>query len=173
MADSKHKPAQIRWLIRRDWPELLAIERDSFEFAWTEYDLASCMRQHNCIGMVAEHDQQIVGFMVYELHKTTIHILNFAVSRAHRRRGIGHQMVTRLIDKLSQQRRNEIYLEVRETNLQAQLFFASQGFRALQILRNHYDSTTEDAYYMSYRLGCLDKSCQHMPRNRIAEYDGF
>ena len=45
---------QIRWMIRRDMPEVLDIERLSFEFAWTEEDFLCCLRQRNCIGMVAE-----------------------------------------------------------------------------------------------------------------------
>lgn len=160
---------QIRWLIRRDMPEVLEIERDSFEFAWTEEDFLCCLRQRNCIGMVAEHDHEIVGFMIYELHKSKLRILNFAVNRSHRRKRIGEQMVNRLIEKLSQQRRKEIFLEVRETNLDAQLFFSARGFRALQVLRNHYDDTTEDAYYMSYRLHA--EETRYAPQNRISEYD--
>ncbi|MGH7129283.1 MAG: GNAT family N-acetyltransferase, partial [Planctomycetaceae bacterium] len=104
-------------------PEVLDIERHSFEHAWTEEDFLSCLRQRNCIGMVAEHNHEIVGFMIYELHKSRLRILNFAVAPQLRRRGVGMQMVQRLVDKLSQQRRSEIVLEVRETNLDAQLFF--------------------------------------------------
>lgn len=169
-----HREAQvqIRWLIRRDMPEVLAIERESFEFAWTEEDFLCCLRQRNCIGMVAEEDDEIVGFMIYELHKSKLRILNFAVAREYRRRHVGQQMVQRLIDKLSQQRRKEIILEVRESNLAAQLFFRSQNFRAVQVLRNHYDDTTEDAYYMRYRLADAEETMSPFaPRNRISEYD--
>ena len=73
--------------------------------------------------MVAEHDDQIVGFMIYELHKTRLHVLNFAVARQYRRLGVGTQMLEKLVAKLSHQRRSRILLEVRETNLAAQLFF--------------------------------------------------
>ena len=61
-------------------------------------------------------------------------------------------MVRRLIDKLSQQRRTEIVLEVRETNLPAQLFFKGAGFRAFRVVRDRYDDTTEDAYAMHFAL---------------------
>src|SRR5882672_12035331 len=84
---------QIRWMIRRDMPEVLKIEQESFEFNWTEEDFLACLRQRNCIGMVAEHDNHVVGFMIYELHKTKLHILNFAVAPEWRRIGIGTQMV--------------------------------------------------------------------------------
>ncbi len=163
---------QIRWLIRRDMAEVLKIEHESFEFPWTEEDFLSCLRQRNCIGMVAEADQQIVGFMIYELHKSKLNILNFAVAAESRRHKVGSQMVQKLIDKLSQQRRNEIVFEVRESNLDAQLFFQTHGFRAITILRNHYDDTTEDAYVMRYRL---EENTEFMLprglRNRISEYD--
>jgi ribosomal-protein-alanine N-acetyltransferase len=144
---------QIRWLIRRDMDEVLQIEEESFEFPWTEEEFLCCLRQRNCIGTVVEVDNKIVGFMIYELHKSMLRLLNFAVHPEIRRSGIGTKMVQRLIDKLSQQRRREIVLEIRETNVPGQLFFASMGFRAEFVLRNHYEDTEEDAYYMRYVLG--------------------
>ncbi len=152
MPSSLKKPldVQIRWLIRRDMPDVLRIEQQSFEHPWTEEDFLCCLRQRNCIGMVAEHEHEIVGSMIYELHKSRLHILNFAVDPEFRRRKVGSQMVARLIDKLSQQRRSEILLEVRERNLDAQLFFSRQNFRAISVLRRHYDDTEEDAYLMRF-----------------------
>ena len=148
---------QIRWMIRRDMPEVLEIERQSFEFSWTEDDFLSCLRQRNCIGMVAERQERIVGFMIYELLKSQLHVLNFAVAPWARRQGVGHQMVDKLVNKLSQQRRQEITLEVRETNLAAQLFFKKQGLAASSVLRGHYEDTDEDAYVMSYNLFPTDE----------------
>ena len=163
---------QIRWLIRRDMAEVLVIERACFEHAWSEEDFLACLRQRNCIGMVAEHDHHIVGFMIYELHKSKLRILNFAVAPSFGKQGVGSQMVRRLVDKLSQQRRKEIALEVRETNLPAQLFFQSQGFRAVCVLRRHYDDTTEDAYVMQYRLNASEEwLLPFSPHNRISEFD--
>lgn len=169
---SEELKVQIRWLIRRDMPEVLDIEQGAFEYPWTEEDFLACLRQRNCIGMVAECNHRIVGFMVYELHKAKLRILNFAVASVARRRGVGRQMVRRLIDKLSQQRRKEIILEVRETNLSAQMFFKRQGFRAFKVLRGHYDDTTEDAYLMRYHLTAADDWLSpYSPHNRISEYD--
>jgi ribosomal-protein-alanine N-acetyltransferase len=141
----------IRWMIRRDMPEVMAIEAESFEFPWLDEDFVRSLRQRNCIGMVAEHDERVVGFMIYELHKTRIHVLNFAVADGYRRRGVGSQMLAKLSAKLSAQRRSRIVLEVRETNLSAQLFFRENGFRAVSVLHSYYADTPEDAYLMQYR----------------------
>jgi len=140
----------IRWMIRRDMEQVLDIEQTAFEFPWSEEDFISCLRRRNCIGMVAERGERVLGFMIYELHKTRLHLLNFAVARASRRTGVGSQMVDKLIGKLSSQRRTRLSLEVRETNLDAQLFFKGAGFRATSVLRDFYDDSPEDAYLMQY-----------------------
>ena len=144
-------PIHIRWMIRRDLPEVLQVEKESFEFPWSEDDFLRCLRQRNCIGMVAGHEDRIVGYMIYELHRSRLHILNFAVSPQVRRHKVGEQMVRKLVGKLSPQRRTRVQLEVRETNLSAQLFFRSQGFRAVSVMRNFYEDSPEDAYLMQYR----------------------
>ncbi len=161
---------QIRWLIRRDMPEVLAIEQESFDYSWTEEEFLCILRQRNCIGMVAELDHEIVGFMIYELHKSNLHVLNFAVSSQHRHQGIGSRMVQRLIDKLSSQRRKEILLEVRERNLGAQLFFRKQNFFAVTVLRKHYEDTQEDAYIMRYLLEESQVPMIAGKINRISSY---
>ncbi len=143
--------AHVRWMIRRDMPEVLAIELQSFEFPWSEEDFLRCGWWRNNYGMVAEYDDQAVGFMLYELNKTKIRLLNLAVAKAFRRRGVGSQMVDELIGKLSSQKWNRITLEVRETNLPAQLFFRKAGFRATFVFRDFYNDTTEDAYQMQYK----------------------
>jgi [ribosomal protein S18]-alanine N-acetyltransferase len=158
----------IRWMIRRDMPEVLAIEHASFEFPWCEEEFLRVLRQRNCIGMVAEYGERVVGFMIYELHKNKLHVLDFATHPEFRRQGVGRQMVAKLVGKLSSHRRTRIALCVRETNLPGQLFFRIQGFRAMEVIREQYPDTGEDAYLMHY---LLDESMLEdaAPSNRIAK----
>jgi ribosomal-protein-alanine N-acetyltransferase len=160
----------IRWMIRRDMPEVLQTEQESFEYSWTEEDFLRCLRQRNCIGMVAEQGERVVGFMIYELHKNKLHILNFAVHPRFRRFGVGAQMVAKLISKLSSHRRTRITLEVRETNLSAQLFFRSQGFKAVRVLRSFYEDSGEDAFLMQYSLAETGDDVEDAI-NRIAQFE--
>lgn len=156
MAVMQKLDVQIRWSIRRDMPEILAIESECFGYdMWTEDDFIQCLKQRNCIGMVAEHNERIVGYMVYELLKGSLHILNFAVHPNYRRRGIGSQLVEKLVAKLSQQRRTSLFLEVRETNLDAQLFFSRCGFWATDVLPGFYEDSNDDAYRFVYELGAV------------------
>ncbi|OGZ65223.1 MAG: ribosomal-protein-alanine N-acetyltransferase [Candidatus Staskawiczbacteria bacterium RIFCSPHIGHO2_02_FULL_43_16] len=161
----------IRWMIRRDYPEVLQAEQLSFEHPWCEEDLLCCMRQRNCISMVAEYGEKVVGFMIYELHKRKLHFLNFVVHPAWRRMGVGAQMVAKMISKLSGHRRTRITLEVRETNLAAQLFFCKQEFRAVRVLRAFYEDSGEDAFLMEYRLSDDTGDDLEEPINRLAQYE--
>ena len=159
----------VRWMIRRDMAEVLAIEGESFDFPWLNEDFIRCLLQRNRIGMVAEHDDRVVGFVIYELSKARFQILNFATDPEFHRRGVGTQMVARLIGKLSAGCRTRVAIEIRETNLPAQLFFHKSGFRAVSVLRDHYEDTPEDAYRMEYRYRPTTVEAMQ-PSNRIARF---
>lgn len=142
----------VRFMIRRDLPEVMDIERLSFEFPWYEEDFIRCLRQRNCMAMAAELGETVVGFAVYELHACHLHILNFAVHPKARRKRIGSAMIDKFKGKLSSQRRTRLTLEIRESNVAAQMFFKSQGFLATEIVRDFYDDSPEDAYVFEYQL---------------------
>lgn len=143
----------VRWMIRRDMREVLEIENGSFADVWSEEDFLKCLRERNCIGMVAERGEKVVGFMIYELHKTKLSILNFAVHPAWRRMGVGETMVVKLKSKLASHRQPRISVIVRDVNLSAQLFFRNQGFFATEVLRRHYQDSGDDGYKLVYQIG--------------------
>lgn len=158
----------VRWLIRRDMPEVLDIESASFEYPWSHDDFISCLQQRNCIGMVAELDGEVVGYIIYEMERSEFHVLNVAVRPDCRRRGVGQQLIEKVIGKLRPRQRTRINLEVRETNLAAQLFFRRFGFQAVTVLKDFYDDTAEDAYMMTYQL--QEDAGTNEPVNRLRRY---
>src|SRR4051812_19739028 len=90
----------VRWQIRRDSPEILFIENASFSMPWTEEDFLKCLRERNCIGMVGEQGDRVISYMLYLLGKHHLEIINFAVHPDYRRKGVGSQMVAKLVSKL-------------------------------------------------------------------------
>src|SRR5207247_10520361 len=115
--------------------------------------------------------EEAVGFIMLELHKHKPHIVNVALQPAWRRLGVGAQRVAQLISKLSSHRRTRITLEVRETNLSAQLFFHKQEFKAVRVLRAFYEDSGEDAFLMQYRFGDDTGEDAVESVNRIAQYE--
>lgn len=163
-------PGHVRWMIRRDMPPTLRIEAASFPSPWVEEDFLKCLRTQNCIGMVVERQAGgVLGYMVYELHKTHLTLLNLAVDPDHRRDGLGSMMVGKLLAKLCSHRRTAVLVTPGERNLGAQLFFKSHGFRAEGVARLLYKDTGEDGYRMAYREQPLGPPSLELP-NRLSAY---
>jgi len=142
----------VRWLIRRDMPEILRIENACFEFPWTEDEFIRLLRQRNCIGMVSEIDDKVVGYMLYELEKGLLHILTFAVDPAVHRKGVGSSMVGKLTSKLHPERRTKVTVMVRESNLAALRFFRASGFYATGLTSSPYEDSGDDGINMVFDI---------------------
>ena len=140
----------IRWLIQRDFADVLAIDAASFATRWEKNDFATALRKHNCIGMVSEHGNEIVGMMIYLVLDGELELLRLAVKPSVRRLAVGWQMMEKLIGKLSYLSRYSIRVNVRESNLAGQLFFRSCGLKAVGVNRQAFNDTGEDAYQMVY-----------------------
>lgn len=149
---------QIRWMIRRDMKEVLAIESECYAQPWTETDFLSCLRQRNCIGMVATTDDGVVvGYMFYEIHRHGLELLNLAVAKGCWRSGIGRGMLDKLRMKLSAQRRIFIKAVVGEDNLPALLFLRACDFKATRILHQPYEEVDMDAIVMEFVLPIAER----------------
>jgi len=129
----------LRWMIRRDMPEVLQIEQASETAPWTEETFLHTLRGRNCISFVTEMNGKVVAFMVYELSEHHLEILRgIAVHPSQRRQGIGAVMIAKLASKLSAHRRTRIITTVHETDLPRQMFYRSQGFKAVRLLRGYF-----------------------------------
>jgi ribosomal-protein-alanine N-acetyltransferase len=140
----------IRWGINRDMPRILEIENEVFEYPWSEEDYRTYLKQRNVISMVIEVDDLVVGFMVYELHKTHLNIPNFAITESYQRQGLGTKMIDKLKGKLDNNRRNHLIMEVRDSNIAAHLFLKNNDFKAVKIVRDAYEDCLDDMYIFRY-----------------------
>ena len=158
---------QVRWMVRRDFAQVQTIEHVCFEFPWTEEEFLHCLHQPNCLGMVAEHEGRVVGFIVYETPKNRIFITNIATDPEFQRHGIARQMIQKLVTKMIYQQRHKLAIEIRETNIPALLCFRALGFRTAAVRKNFYEDQSEDAYVLQYRLGEEHVDPIYAPANRM------
>jgi ribosomal-protein-alanine N-acetyltransferase len=136
--DTKIKP-HIRWMIRRDMPEAMEIDRTSYPAPWSEETFLCLLRQRNVIGMVAETEDRVVGNMIYQQRPREIFVAQFAVHPDFRRRGVGAAMSAKLLGRLDPQRRTRVVTSVRDTNLGAMLFMKAVGWRATRVAWNAFE----------------------------------
>lgn len=142
----------IRGVIRSDLKRIIEIETQNFKFSWTEDELLDNLRLPKTISMAIEYNSTLVGYMIYELEKTNISLWNIRIASDYQRQGLGSLLIDRLCNKLSETRRRTIEVQVRETNLSAQLFFSAYDFRAISIIKKPFEESDEDAYIMRYTL---------------------
>lgn len=136
-------------LIKKDLPEILTIENACYEDPWTKDEFIRVWKNTSCMGYVALNKTgSIVGYMIYELCPTHLQLLNLTVMSIYHREHVGRQLVQMMISKLTYQRRKQITVYVKESNLAAQLFFKSLGFKAISILTEN----SEDFYLFEYKL---------------------
>jgi len=145
---------RVRWMIRRDLGDVVRIERESFQYPWTaqEFHYQLRRRDRDVIGMVAERNGMAAGYMLYELHKRHLFLVNLAVDPQFRRSGVGSRMIAKLQRKLSVNRRESLEVKVRESNLPGLAFLRSCGFVAACVLHDEYSEVGEDAYVLRYTL---------------------
>lgn len=146
---------EIRWMLRRDLKAVVEIDRLSFDIGWDAETFLACLRQRNCIGVVAEVGDTIVGEMIYELNKHAIDILTFAVHPDFRGLGFGSQMMNKLKHKLWKQRRSTLRYIASEWNEDAHLFLRACGFEAVAVAKDWYSHPwhgDEDGYVFEYEV---------------------
>lgn len=175
----------LRWMIRRDFAEVVAIENASFDWClhredaapWSEADFIRCLKQHNVMGMVAEAlagpadrpGRQVVGFFLYELQRDGLDVLNLAVDPHVRRREVGLACVNKLKSKVELgRRRHWLRFVVRERNLPGQLFLKACGLRCVRVLPNHYPRG-ESGYVFKWRCGPPAAVVDNLD-HRLSEY---
>lgn len=82
-------------------------------------------------------------------------VLMFAIDRAWRRRGIGHQLMTAFLERCRHRGLRRVTLEVRVSNATAIRLYARFRFSVVDLLRAYY-SDGENGYQMARGLGPID-----------------
>lgn len=147
---------EIRWMIRLDLAEVLAIEAASHRYPWSEADFTAILRRRSAIGMVAlaidAPGAPVVGFSVYEYQSHSIELLNLAVRPDWRRRGVGRRLLARPLAKLKPDGRARLKAIVPDDTPDAHYFFRACGLRAMPVvLRGHFGED-RDGYTFVHRI---------------------
>lgn len=144
----------VRWMIRRDMQRVLEIQDQCYDWPWSEAEFRGFLKSRYIIGMVAEIEDQIVGYMVYELRRRSLDVLALAVDPGCRRCGVGRAMVDKLKSKLGADRRWFLRFEVEDRALDAHLFLRSMGCRAYRVVRDAHEDPSVDMY--KFQFVCRD-----------------
>jgi len=127
----------FRVMQEADLPQVLAIERQVYEFPWTEGILRDCIRiGYYCC--VSEADGGILAYGILSSGGGESHILNLCVHPVARRQGLGFALLHTLMDQARRREADCILLEVRPSNRGALGLYQKAGFNEIGVRKAYY-----------------------------------
>ena len=141
---------RYRSMEREDCQAVEALFEECFSHPWKKEAIEETFDLEGYVSLVAERDQEIVGYIGYRSVLDEADITNVAVSPDLRKRGIGHRLLEKLLLMADERGIAVIYLEVRVSNTAAITLYEHAGFRVCGQRKNYYTDPEEDALLMSY-----------------------
>ncbi|MET3792972.1 N-acetyltransferase [Aquamicrobium terrae] len=121
------------------------LHAEGFSRPWADEEFASLLGQDTVFGFAAREvgrrGRGPVGFVLARLAAGEAEILTIVVARAHRRHGLGWQLMDAVLRELHAQRAEALFLEVDEANPAAIALYRRLGFREVGKRPNYYQST--------------------------------
>jgi len=139
----------------------MVIEQASFgDTAWPResmaLELAPNPARHYFVAFDADEMVGYGGVSVVHGHQGDI--MTIAISEQHRGRGLGRQLMNRLLEVAKTNKVNDVFLEVRADNPVAQSLYRSLGFEQIDLRRGYYQPENIDAVIMKLDLTNTDAS---------------
>ncbi|WP_382303783.1 ribosomal protein S18-alanine N-acetyltransferase [Herbiconiux sp. UC225_62] len=149
----------MSWQLRRagvaDLDAIMALEEASFENdAWSRESMRSELANRHCyylVGIDAEAGTDMVeGYagLLCPVGSTDADIQTIAVSERSRGRGLGRQLMARLLAEAATRRAKAVFLEVRADNPVAHGLYVSLGFADIAVRPAYYQPDGVDAIVM-------------------------
>lgn len=142
----------IRPVREQDIAAIAAIERSTFSDPWSETsfrDVVAHSRMYfACVCEDAAEDRgagRVLGYVVAWFAGGQGEIANLAVDPELRGHGIGSALLDAALDEAKKQGTEEVFLEVRDSNLRARQLYESRGFVEVGRRRRYYRHPVEDA----------------------------
>jgi [ribosomal protein S18]-alanine N-acetyltransferase len=140
---------EIAPLTGADIPEVLRIERASFDTTWPAdafyNEITTNKLAHYFVGRVAGKVVAYGGiWVIFE----DSHITTIAVDPACRGRKYGNVMMLKLLDEAIERGAAWMTLEVRESNVGAQQLYRKFGFTTVTTRKGYYSDNNENALVM-------------------------
>ncbi len=135
-----------------DIEEIFEIEVECFNDPWSRTMLLEEFSANGSIFLKCVLDNVIVGYIIARKVLDELDIINVAIKKDCRHRGLGSNMMQKVLsltDDVS------IYsLEVRESNTPAIELYKKYGFERIGIRKNYYQNPKEDGLIMVRRNRC-------------------
>lgn len=120
---------------------IMPIMADAFDpvfgEAWTSAQCLSALAMPDCRMLLAKDGNEVAGFALSRWVLDTEELLMIGVPQKWQRQNIGTRLLHRIIDLARQERRTQLFLEVRDGNA-AHDFYIDFGFKPIGRRKHYY-----------------------------------
>ncbi|MDP9016649.1 MAG: GNAT family N-acetyltransferase [Thermoproteota archaeon] len=145
-----------------DLKSVIDINEKTLPEHYTQYFFESLLREIPESFIVAEFENEIVGYIMCKLEfgfsnfrklgfVKKGHVVSISLLEQHRGKKIGEALMLEGINGVASRKGDEIYLEVRTSNLPAISLYEKLGFQTKSVLKSYYRDG-EDANLMALEL---------------------
>ena len=148
----------IRVAAESDLDEIMRIENESFQSdAWSVqnmHDEIVGAEKFYVVAYSTEDEKTLIGYagLAKSVATSQGDIQTIAVSNEHRSKGLGRELMNRLIAECRRVRISEVFLEVRADNPIAQELYVKLGFEQIDLRKRYYQPDNVDAIVMRLTL---------------------
>ena len=141
----------IREAHNQDIEQLIAIEELCYEHPWPREAFEEEIERGDVgIGLVAEEEGFLVGFLTGVAAVDEFHLHNIAVHPDFRRQGTGRRLIEVAESICKRKGCRHILLEVREDNEAARSFYRVMGFETSGTRRDYYGPGKDADMYVKH-----------------------
>jgi ribosomal-protein-alanine N-acetyltransferase len=145
---------EISEMTSGDLEDICRIEAEVFPNPWPKSAFESDIGNEAVYCRVArDSSRNLIGYACLMIVVDEAHLTNIAVSTGCRRQGIGAMLMDDVISKAEREGCRAIFLEVRDSNLDARGFYSRYGFTELYRRKHYYIKPTEDALVLVRPIG--------------------
>ena len=141
------------YLEEKDIDRVVAIEEESNPVPWTIKNFKDCIEK-GYYSLVLKEDNKVIGFAILSVSTEESHLLNIGLTSLKRGRGLGRELLEKMIMAAEVMGSKKIFLEVRISNVIAIDLYKASGFKEVGLRKKYYrlKEGREDAILMSKSL---------------------
>ena len=140
---------------QKDLEQVMKIEKEAFPDPWSESFFKQELRKRKTYAhlYITRLNNQVIGYIVFNVFRCEGHILNIAVASEYRRCGVAKYLLASALEIVQKNAGEEVFLEVSVNNTAAQGLYRQFGFEVYGIRKRYY-SNGEDAYVLRKEVQC-------------------
>ena len=135
----------------KDFEKIKENLQKDFDDFWNANILEGELKNDNSLYFVAKNKNEILGFIGITKNIDFVEILNVVVKKDFRNKGIGNQLLQKIIEVAKEMKMQEIYLEVNEKNENAIKLYEKNNFKKIGERKKYYNGK-DNAILMSFKI---------------------